>query len=268
MARNVARFLPLICLLFAQPAWAVGELMISPTRVVIEGRQRSATLYLVNRGQETSTYRLSFIRQRMTEDGKFQLVEKPLPGEQFSDEMIRFAPKEVTLPPGGSQTVRMMVRKPANLPDGEYRSHLQFRLIPQADEIGKSVDRLFPSQKGIRVRLTPIFGVTIPVIVRQGLTSASLRLADLKLEQSNLDLHVLRDGNRSLYGDLVASWVPKGGKSTLIGEMKGLAIYAPNSSRYIRLPLQIPKGLVLKQGRLDVVFKDDDGVSAFAKLEQ
>ena len=48
-----------------------ASLLITPSRVVFEDRTRSEQVTLSNKGDETTTYRISFIRQNMTEDGKF-----------------------------------------------------------------------------------------------------------------------------------------------------------------------------------------------------
>ena len=114
--------------LFAAP----GDLLISPVRVVLEGRQRSAELTLVNRGEETMTYRVEFENRRMLEDGRFESALEAREGELFADSMIRYAPRRITLEPGSPQTIRVLLRKPSDLAEGEYRSHLLFRAVPEA----------------------------------------------------------------------------------------------------------------------------------------
>ena len=48
------------------------------------------------------------------------------PGEHFADGMLSWSPRQITLQPGTAQVVRLMVRKPEGLAEGEYRSHLDF----------------------------------------------------------------------------------------------------------------------------------------------
>ncbi len=64
-------------LLVVGKVYASGEMMIAPTRVVFEGSTRSARVSLVNSSNETKTYRISFVRKRMTEDGGIVDVDKP-----------------------------------------------------------------------------------------------------------------------------------------------------------------------------------------------
>ena len=118
-ATNLLHRLTLSVLLISLPAshaWA--ELMLYPTRIVFAGNQRAAQLELINNGSERATYRISLVNRRMSETGAFTEIDTPLPGEQFAEDLLRYSPRQVTLEPGTGQAVRIMVRKPANLPTG------------------------------------------------------------------------------------------------------------------------------------------------------
>ena len=112
-----------------------GGLLVAPTRLVFEGRSRGGEVTLVNSGTETTTYRIEVIRLRMKEDGSFEDVVEPQAGERFANDLIRYSPRQVTLDPGVPQTVRVQLRLPAALEEGEYRSHLLFRAIPPIREV-------------------------------------------------------------------------------------------------------------------------------------
>ncbi len=145
---------------------AAASLMVTPLRVVFDERTRTAQITLVNQGDETGDYRISFIRQKMTETGQFVAVEANEQG-MYSDLMIRYSPRQVSLPPGQSQIVRLMLRKPRDLSAGEYRSHLLFQSIPKPSK--SSLEKLSgKSGVGISVEIIPLVGITIPVIVRHG----------------------------------------------------------------------------------------------------
>ena len=81
-----------------------GDLLVTPTRVVLEGRERSAELTLVNRGQERTTYRITLENRRMDAQGKFSEIDTPKDGELFAQNLIRYAPRRVTLEPNKPQT--------------------------------------------------------------------------------------------------------------------------------------------------------------------
>jgi hypothetical protein len=165
----------------------------------------------------------------------------------------------VTLQPGTSQTVRVMLRKPAELADGEYRSHLQFDKV--ADTQGSnSVESQADAGGGIGVVLTALVGASVPVIVRHGATSASVALSRLELlgppTAPVLGMQFAREGSASVYGDLSVTFTPQGGAAQQIGKMAGVAVYAPNPSRQAKLPLQPPPALALAHGTLSVTYRE------------
>lgn len=246
-------------MLAMRPAWA--DLMVAPTRIVFEKNQRAAQLDLINSGAETATYRLSIVNRRMSETGEFSAIVSPAPGEQFADELLRYSPRQVVLAPGIGQTVRLSLRKPADLPAGEYRSHLVFEKIAAAKG-ATSIETQAAPVGEVSVQLTMLAGVSIPVIVRQGETAADVKLSELQLpkpvpgQPATLKLVLQRSGNRSVYGDLGAIFTPQGGVAQEVGKAGGVAVYTPNALRRIQLALQLPPGLALTRGRLRVTFRE------------
>jgi len=243
--------------------YAAPQLVVAPTRIIIEGRTRTASVNLINRGDQTGTFRISFERKRMTETGRVVPLEKPAPGEIFADQMIRYAPRQVTLAPGQSQVVRLMVRKPANLADGEYRSHLLFQGIPP--DTGKSVETQAASKGNkLSIKIIPVLGVSIPVIVRHGNTQASVTLENLQLEnrskdgkKASLAFRAKRVGNQSVYGDFTVFFTPdNGSKKIVVSQVNGTAIYSPNKERIINLPLQVSDNVRLDAGTIEVLYKE------------
>jgi P pilus assembly chaperone PapD len=245
-------------------AQGAGTLGVTPTRVVFEGRTRSSEVLLINRSQAETTYRIHFVQRRMREAGAFEEIDAPRPGELFADALIRYAPRQVTLPPLGSQSVRLLVRKPPELAPGEYRSHLVFQEVPSR----RRGETLEPPERGkgeIRVQLVPTFAVSIPVIVRHTELQASVTLADGRLEAAHeagespsLHVRLDRDGDRSVYGDLAVSYrPPSGGEAeSPIGLLRGVAVYTPNRSRSVRVPLALPAGVALGKGSLSAVYRE------------
>ncbi len=247
-------------------AWSqsAGDLVVAPTRIVFEGRTRTAQISLLNRGSGAATYRISLINMRMTEDGGFKEIDEPAPGEQFADRLIRYAPRQVVLAAGDSQAVRLLLRKPRALEPGEYRSHLLLRAIPSKN-IGKSVEEPSSNDTGISVVLVPVYGVSIPVIVRHGDLTAKVSLTDLALapasrqgEGDRLSFRINRDGDRSVLGDLTVTYFPNGGKADelVVAQVTRLAVYTPNASRTVMMPLHFPDGVTLGHGRLHVAFRE------------
>lgn len=240
-------------------AYAAGNILVTPTRIVFEQRDRSAQVTIVNQGDQATNFRISFIRQNMTENGEFLPVGESEPG-RFSDPMIRFSPRQVNLSPGQSQVIRLALRRPANLADGEYRSHMLFQALPNPES--SNVENLTqPTQEGITIELVPIIGVSIPVIVRQGELGSKVTLTDPKLiysgqgsDKAEMQININRQGSGSTYGDLRVTYTPEGGSPTVIGQANSVAVYANMATRRFRLPLNLPAGFDPGKGALNIVF--------------
>lgn len=253
----------LICVLglLLQPAaWA--DLMLFPTRVVFDRNDRAAQVELVNQGKTPETYRIVLVNRRMSEDGVFQEVPAAAAGEQSALEMLRYSPKQVTIEPGASQTVRIMLRKPAELTPGEYRSHLQFdRVADNEADGGLDAGGARPGGS-VGVTIATLVGASIPVIVRHGETQADASLSALRLqpataqEPPSMSFEVHRAGNRSVYGDFTVTYVPPQGLPVELSMVGGLAVYVPNGLRRVRMPLHLAPGTVLKGGSLRVAYRE------------
>jgi P pilus assembly chaperone PapD len=249
-----------VVLALALPARA--QLMLHPTRIVFEKNQRAAQIELINNGSQPATYRISLVNRRMTDGGQFEAADTAGPGERFAADMLRFSPRQITLEPGTAQTVRVMLRKPAELAEGEYRSHLQFEKLPDVEgnasieNQGKGAEG-----KGIGVVLNALVGASVPVIVRHGSTGATVSLARLALQQDEaqhqlLALQFEREGSSSVYGDLNVTFTPRGGKPQTLAQVGGIAVYTPNRVRQAALPLALPAGMALVHGTLEVSYRE------------
>jgi len=245
---------------FAQSA---GDLIVAPTRVVFEGRARSAQLSIANKGSSTATFRISVVNMKMAKDGSMSEISRPQEGQLFAEKLFRFSPRQVTLQPGASQAIRLLLRKPKNLKDGEYRSHLFMRALPS--DAGQSIEQT-AAQTDVQIKLIPIFGITIPIIVRQGKVEMTSTLSELKVTAAypsdklqRLKFNINRQGNRSVFGDLTIRLKPKnGGDQVVVGQIQRLAVYTPNVARQIEMPLRVPDGITLSGGKLSLIYETTD----------
>lgn len=249
-------------------AQSAGDLVVAPTRVVLEGRERSAQLGLVNKGSATATYRISVVNMRMEKNGNMVEIAEPDEGQKFADRLFRYSPRQVTLAPGASQAIRILLRKPKDLEPGEYRSHLMMRAVPDVES--QSVEA---PASGAAVRLIPVFGIAIPVIVRHGELNQEVSISDMQFipaaEQGQLPrirFNLDRSGDRSAFGDLTAT-LKAGGKDVVVARVMRLAVYTPNDSRTVEMTLRVPDGVTLAGNQINVAFRTiaDEGATLLAE---
>ncbi len=254
----------------AAPARAqgIGDLAVVPTRVILEGRERAAQVSVLNKGSVAATYRISIINMQMTETGEYRRIEETGVDGGYADALVRYAPRQVELAPGKSQTVRIILRKPGGLKEGEYRSHILFQAVPDPT-VGQSVEAT-TREEGMSIRLIVVPAITIPLIVRHGTLDATASLSNLRLSKGDasfngrptLTFQIDRSGERSVFGDIAIAYRPPGsGEDYTIGEISQLAVYTPNARRIVTLPLRVPEHVKLSGGRIVVQYRarNDDG---------
>jgi len=236
-------------MLASPPAEAgVGDLLVAPTRIVLDGR-RGTEVILNNIGDDVATYRISVELRRMTPEGRLVDVEAPSTAEKAAQDMILYAPRRITLPPHQPQSIRLNARAPAGLPDGEYRVHMLFRAVPPPRPA------VAPQKiEGVAFQLTPIYGVTIPVIVRLGNLEAKAGLANIRkvVEDGKpaIALDISRIGDRSTYGEVR---VLKAGVADPIALVRGVAVYTELGQRSVTIPID-PAHVAQANGQVTVQY--------------
>ena len=235
---------------------AQGDLLITPRRVVFEGNKQSQELTLANTGQDTARYNVSFVQYRMTESGAFEQIEVADSGQYFADKYLRFFPRSVTLAPNEAQVVRMQFRRMPDMQEGEYRSHVYFRAVPTETALGEET---LADSTAIGIRLIPIFGITIPIIIRIGELDLSVDLKDISLDTKtdtipNLSVTFTRSGDKSVYGDMTVNWV-SGNENIEVGVVRGIAVYTPNKLRRFNMQLRKPEGVDYSKGKLVIRYQ-------------
>ncbi|MFZ4761976.1 MAG: molecular chaperone [Alphaproteobacteria bacterium] len=218
---------------------AKAQLLVTPTRVVFEANSKAQTITLVNQAQTPMTYRINWYEVGMKKDGSYEELKNPRPDSLEAEKMLRYSPRQVALGAGETQVVRLSLRKEGNIPDGEYRTHMVFRADPT------SLSNPNPNNNGISIDLAVAYGVSIPIVVRQGTLQAKAELEGAKIinngKEKAVHLSINRSGNQSLYGDLMVT-ANIGGKETTLGLLRGVAVFLEVPTREVKIPLNMPAG--------------------------
>ena len=248
-------FTALALLVPVTPATAAGDLLVAPTRVVLDG-SRGTEVVLNNIGSTPATYRISLEVKRMTGQGGLEEIAETevTAAERAALDMISFSPRRVTLPPNQPQVIRVGVRLPAGIAPGEYRVHMLFRAIP--DTIA-ATDQVKATSGGVSVALTPIYGITIPVIVRVGDLSATATIGKAAIidegGQPHFAFDLARQGNRSVYGDIE---VTRPGVKDPLFLARGIAVYPEVTDRRVSIPVPAEVAATLK-GPVRIRYTED-----------
>lgn len=260
-------------------AAGAASINLTPRRVIFDGVKRTEAIYVFNQGSKAATVDVSLIDNVMMGDGEIvpvsQLGNRGPAGAaaaaalHSAHDMILATPSRLLLEPGKGKTIRLR----AALPDGtttptEFRTHLTVTTLPDADT-GLTAEAAATTQKGeLSMRVQSVFGISIPLIVRNGDASATATLSDFALVHGParqgdhagasspvLQLSLGRSGTSSIYGNIeVRSGDGKGAE--LVGFIRGISVYAELPSRQVRVNLmREPR----KGETLTVKFIDDEG---------
>lgn len=215
-------------------------LKITMKRVIFEGPRRAEVLTLINNTADETAFRLGWRTMRMTPDKG--LVEVPEGAESdipSAEGMVIFAPRRVVIPPGGSQQIRLMLRKPRDLAEGEYRSHLWIR--PEADAVKFDPQPAEAGKSSVQIKM--LAGVSLPVFVRHGQMTATAAIENATLRRAGdklaVELTLTRQGNRSIYGDF--DFICAGAEERVVRQVRGIAIYTDVPSRKLNFSFPAPE---------------------------
>jgi hypothetical protein len=247
----------------------MGDVNLYPKRVVIDQRQRVASVGLFNRASAAGEYDINISDMMMTtEGGLIELASVTDPAERdrvkTASALLKWSPRRVVLGSHDSQTVRIMARIAPDLPPGEYRSHFFAVAKPPAGSGGISIEQASGTRQpnAIGITIVPRFGISIPVIVRVGETTLAAGFRDLRIMTRPdgvkvISMTVTRSGTRSAFGDIT---VTAAGSKTKVVEIKGVGVYPEVTQRTIQIPLnpEIDPRLIERGARLTATYTDDD----------
>jgi len=228
------------------------DLAISPTFIYFDGRERTKDIYLLNRSDKTLTYRAQWRHNKMTEAGGLELQDGPLYENFNFDEHFRFSPRQVTLPPRSRQVVRLSLRRPEALPDGDYHSHFMLSRMPGEGAAPTAVDS---QQDGVGIRVDIGFAVAVPVFVNQGERAVDVAIGMPRFQEAGPDdsgpsliVPVERRGPYSALGQLEVIHIDSAGAESVIGRIGNANIYSEVDRREFQVALrvaQVTEGTVL-----------------------
>ncbi len=251
-----------------------SDITVSPMRVIFEKGEREAEISLVNLSDEPGAYRLSLMNYVQTKSEGMSEVTGAAAKKytHFADKMIRFSPRQVELAPRGTQVVRLQLRLPPKLKPGEYRTHLAITNVPKPS-IPDSFSKEGPTKKRMRVSLTVVNRLAIPILIRRGDETVAYGLENLKLDitgnKTPSQLGILRftlvaKGSRSSFSDVEVTFRPeKELEEYPLAKMASVAIYYPNTERDLSAELVVPPQVKGKKGRITVTVKNPDNNQTF-----
>ncbi len=233
---------------------AQANLLVTPTRVELDNkRNKSAVFSLVNKSTTPSRYEIYLEDKALLPNGEYELLESS-PNSITS--FTRYSPRRLSLKPEQGTRVRVAVRPPKNLAQGEYRSYIVFHQIPLAPKI--DANHTQQQAESLQLSVTAYLRIAIPVIMRIGELEAELSLSSQQASmtdgQQQLIVTIERKGKRSSLGDIE---ILNADNNELVGSLKNAAIYPENNSRTFNITLNKP---VSSGTKLTIRYTENDNL--------
>jgi P pilus assembly chaperone PapD len=233
-----------------------ANLMVTPTRVAFDKRDRTSDVTLLNTSNTTRSYRVEWMNQAQAPDGSYiPLDESQLAEFPRADSYIRYSPRRVTLKPGESQTVKLMVRRKPDMDKAEYRSHLKFTALPLQEE--SNLERTGPAE-GINIKLNVLLSYTIPILIRTEEADIDVQIGDLDLVKRQedgkdiLNFVMKKNSDTSVYGDFTVVYTANG-KQDDVGYLNGVSMFAESDTLASNVVLFKP--VDHSTGSLSIIYK-------------
>jgi len=246
---------------------SADALRLTIKRIVFEGSKRAEVITVINNSTKEETYRVGWRNFIMTEEKGLKFIpdDQPMPPQiKPVTDMIRYAPRRFTVPAKSSQQIRIMLRTPADLADGEYRSHLWIRPEADVEKIrseSKGADAKTSKSKGVFLEM--LAGATMPIIVRKGNLGAEVSILNLEASRSpgfvDVGYALRRVGEKSVYGNI--DYICNRGNASEynLKAARGIAVYPEINQRIFKFRIEIEQGQA-SCSTMTVTFKDSPDV--------
>jgi len=212
---------------------ATAQIEFSQYRISLNEQQRNYSLLVINSGKIDSRCTLGYSYQQVQPDGDTKPVTSSEQVFNSADKLVRYSPSRVTILAGGSQTVRLTMRRRKDQVAGEYVSYLK---VSCREIITAKVE------EGLQQNIVTTRVIyNIPIIARIGQLRATARLSDAKLSYKELTVQLNRQGERSLYGTVTVT----DSNNKVIGTQNGVSVFLPIERQQVKVKLsKTPKGPV------------------------
>lgn len=239
-----------------------ASLLVTPSRLAFDEKDRTQEVILVNSANTPKSYRLEFTNMKQDPNGGYKkMTEEELNKFPRADQFLRFSPRRVTLQPGESQKIKVMVRRSKNMNEPEYRSHLRFTALPD-ELVGQAATT--DSSGGVTMKLNLLLSYSIPVVLRTEKPSTKVNISDIKFiegDKQQVTFSLNKQSDNSLHGDFTV-FHQLDGNETEVAYLNSFNIYRETNTQFITIPMFRP--LQNKSGTIRIEYK---GKAEFSDIE-
>lgn len=240
MMKYIVFLLCVVVTFFSQ--FSQASLLLSPTRVVFDERNRTAEIVVLNNSNVYQSYRLSWEEKQALPTGGYKLIQGD--SEFTLSSMARVSPSQMRLAPGQRQIVKIALRKPRALAPAEYRSHLLFQSLPDSGEAQNTQGS---------IKLDIALNYSLPIMARHKIDMPEIDITTVEISDK-IVVGLTKKGMASAFGSIEAFFKPKGsGKAQRVAITADYTVHTELESAQAQLTF-LPTADINGSGELNIVF--------------
>jgi P pilus assembly chaperone PapD len=262
-----------LCLLCA--GQVLAGILVAPTVVVLTDKNRTARLDINNPGSTPQEVTVGFAWGLPESDSvgnvRVILQDSNITDTKSAIEWIKAFPRQMVIPPNGTQVIRFVATPPKGLADGEYWGRVVVRSKEGQKEIPTAT-----TDGGITTKLNMIMQTAIMIKYRTGSLSSEVEVTGTTAQKTDSTVCVTIDlaskGNVSYVGVMTCRLLDAS-KKEISRAQTDLAVYR-ELRRRVELPLKGSTGhctvevSVTTDGRTDIAPEDViPGNKVFSSVE-
>ncbi len=231
----------LIGLLLSLPAVpAIGGILVSPTVVFVSETNRTGRMTLHNPTERAQEVNIKFSFGLPATDSlgtvRVAFQDSAVTDPRSALEWVKSFPRRVVIAAGESQTVRIMVNPPGDLPDGEYWARIMIRSQNATEDLPTA------AADQIATHLTMVTEMAIMLKYRTGELFSQLEMSEARAIATDSTVDVWMDlenlGNVSYMG-VLRLWLRDADGTEMHQFISNLAVYRTQTRRFV---LPVPEG--------------------------
>ncbi|MCM2272665.1 MAG: hypothetical protein NDJ18_08955 [candidate division Zixibacteria bacterium] len=240
----------------------IAGVLVAPTVVFISDKNRTSRLEVNNPGTTPQEVTVSFAYGLPVSDS-FGNVSVVLQDSNITDprsavDWVKAFPRQIVIPPNGTQVIRFLASPPKDLPAAEYWA----RIVVRSKE-GETTIPTSTEEGAITTKLNMIMQTAIMLKYRTGELSTEVALTKAEAQQTDSSVYVMVDlqnkGNASYVGVLTARLLDEN-KNEIARQQTDVAVYR-ELKRKIEFPTKTAghykiEVAVSTEGRTDIAPDD------------
>lgn len=192
-------------LLLALASQGIAGVLVAPTVVVVSDKNRTARMEINNTGTTPQEVTIGFAFGLPVSDSvgnvRVMLQDSNITDPRSTVGWIKAFPRQMVIPPNGTQVIRFVATPPTGLADGEYWGRIVVRSKEGQKEIPKAVE-----DGAITTKLNMIMQTAIMIKYRSGALNSHVEVINSFTQRTDSTIQVTVDlankGNVSYVGVL------------------------------------------------------------------